>query len=658
MLRLITLLLLGPLPTLPARAQEHPPPAKADGAEGAYETVTRSRRRTTAAATGFPFGVDSREAETFPLVDNDLMRAVHVFPGVQASDYSARFALRGGEMDEVTFRLDGMELVAPYHLPDFGGSISAVDLNVTDGAVLQAGGFSAEYGDGMSGVYLVSGREGAEDGLHGQAGLDIINTHLLMDGPVGQGSWLASARRGYIDLLLDLMGAEVAFRPTFLDLYTKGVQRLGGRHSLWFHALYSRDTNEEARDTDEGDFESTYDSGVAWLTWEHPLGRGLGRLYLFGGGGVSVVEDGHLARDEREQAYAGVKEEVVYPLFTGNKLKAGGRLRWSWARYDYRSKDHMDLSSGESGPLDLEPSPEEIDATWYLQDEWKLMSSVHLNAGVRVLHQHHGTFAGPRAALAWSPIRPASLRLAWGRYHQPVLPLSLPVEEGATRTVRPEEADHYVVGLDLKHDPLELRIEAYQKYYRHLCGHMTDSGSKERAYTSPDSAEARGMDLLARLRLLDGKLSLLAGYALSRAEETSDGLTYPRSGDRRHAIIAGLTALLPLEIQLVLWWRYHSGTPYTPVTGEPGPDGFKRVYGEPNSHRLPSFHSLDLRLLREWSWTSWSLRAYLQVMNLYNRQNLEEIVYEEKGSGADAKLVEDEQYLFPILPTIGLEGVF
>ncbi len=37
------------------------------------------------------------EIEQFPLIGNDIMRSGHIFPGVVASDYSARFSVRGGE---------------------------------------------------------------------------------------------------------------------------------------------------------------------------------------------------------------------------------------------------------------------------------------------------------------------------------------------------------------------------------------------------------------------------------------------------------------------------------------------------------------------------------------------------------------------------------
>ena len=96
------------------------------------------------------------DIERFPLIDNDVMRAAHIFPGVVSSDYSARFSVRGGEKDDISVRLDGMELYNPYHLQDFGGAVSLIGLDLIQRTELLIGGFPAEYGEKMSGVFDIT----------------------------------------------------------------------------------------------------------------------------------------------------------------------------------------------------------------------------------------------------------------------------------------------------------------------------------------------------------------------------------------------------------------------------------------------------------------------------------------------------------------------
>jgi hypothetical protein len=91
-----------------------------------------------------PYLIPKTEMEKLPLIDNDIYRAAHNLPGVVADDFSARFSLRGGDRDETIIRLDGMELYDPYHLQDFGGAISVIDMGIVRDADLLTGGFPAE----------------------------------------------------------------------------------------------------------------------------------------------------------------------------------------------------------------------------------------------------------------------------------------------------------------------------------------------------------------------------------------------------------------------------------------------------------------------------------------------------------------------------------
>ncbi|MDE0684485.1 MAG: Plug domain-containing protein [Candidatus Poribacteria bacterium] len=106
--------------------------------------VVTPGRFTIYDGTSARISLSKQEIERFPLIDNDVMRAGHVFPGVVSSDYSARFSVRGGEKDDIAVRLDGMELYNPYHLQDFGGAVSLIGLELVQNTQLLIGGFPAE----------------------------------------------------------------------------------------------------------------------------------------------------------------------------------------------------------------------------------------------------------------------------------------------------------------------------------------------------------------------------------------------------------------------------------------------------------------------------------------------------------------------------------
>ena len=77
---------------------------------------------TTAAAT-----LTAAELEVLPQVGDDLFRSIARLPGLAADDISAQFWVRGAPHTELLARLDGVDLMEPFHLKDVDGALSIVD---------------------------------------------------------------------------------------------------------------------------------------------------------------------------------------------------------------------------------------------------------------------------------------------------------------------------------------------------------------------------------------------------------------------------------------------------------------------------------------------------------------------------------------------------
>jgi hypothetical protein len=79
-------------------------------------------------------------------------------------------------------------------------------------------------------------------------------------------------------------------------------------------------------------------------------------------------------------------------------------------------------------------------------------------------------------------------------------------------------------------------------------------------------------------------------------------------------------------------------------------DLYLALYGATNSERLPTFHQLDVRGEKKWTFQDWSLTAYLEVLNAYNQQNVE-------GQSYSFDYTEKETVTgLPIFPNIGIRG--
>jgi outer membrane receptor protein involved in Fe transport len=604
-----------------------------------------------------PYLIPKAEMEKLPLIDNDIYRATHNLPGVVADDFSARFAIRGGDRDEIVIRLDGMELYDPYHLQDFGGAISVIDMGIVRNADLLTGGFPAEYGDAMSGVFDVTSGAVSRGKISGNAGIDMLNTHLILGGPLSEASWLLSARRGYIDLLMGLIESEETFKPSYYDLYGKMSYDIQSSDTISAHVLYAGDSNEIDRIGDESDLDSRYWNGAFWARWRHLASeKMLWNLYLFSGSAGREKYEGIDGIDERSLLYAGLKGDAIYSPVSSQTLKAGWRWQQAEANYRYFLRE-------DETPISVDAAPSGWDLNGYIQDEWRISRRLAGNLGLRCIYQNDGGHFAimPRAALAAKLRKDLTVRGAWGIYNQPVQIANLPVEAGIAESQPPEKAVHYILAAEYSPAAnLLLRTEAYYKTFDDLAGQIKDYGRKEQSFISPESGFARGVEIFAK-HAFTPRFTWGLGYALSKAEVETETGNIPRDFDRRHS--------LSLSADYAIWndgwinavWRYHTGDPYTEMWYEKAisEDGgfyvWQKSYGEVNGMRYPAYHSLDVRLTKNFRFKNWELILYFQILNLYNRGNIHEYSFEQTADGTYHRIAEK---FLPILPALGLSAQF
>ena len=662
---------------LSVHAQENQKPIELE------KIVVTPGRFTIYDGTTPQLSLSKEEIEKFPLIDNDIMRSGHIFPGVIATDYSARFSVRGGEKDGVSVRLDGMELYNPYHLQDFGGAVSLVGLGLIRRADLLMGGFPAEYGQKMSGVFDITTKVPNTEKVAANFGIDLINATAMVEGPLSdKGGWILSARRGYIDLILALMDIDEKYKPQYADVYGKMMFHLSDEDTVTLNGIYGWDKNL-IRLVDDADnnldsrydnsLDSRYDNSTTWLKWRHTFGSSHWTdVFVFAGTSSQERTTGKADFDNRDFRFFGTKVELTANYLERHTIRSGIEWRWLNAQYNYDVQERRaGINVYNQILADIDDSGSDIKI--FLQDEWQIHPKLALNVGGRYVVQNYRNTdvqnyeIGPRVALAVRPKKNLVLRGAWGIYHQPIDLMAIPVEDDIQTVGRAEQATHYILGCEYSRgNNFLIRLEGYYKTFDNLVGRLREFGRQAQIFTSPESANAKGFDVFAT-QVVSPRLTWGLGYAYGIANETSGDTTIFRQYDRRHSLFLSSSHQISSTWHLYLSWRFHTGDPRTPLTHEEvrSPNGTivgcDRQFGEIHSERLPAYHSFDFRITKRSPYRRWGLTWYFQILNLYNNTNVDQYAFSEvrdEGTGAIIDCDIGPEPLFPIVPTLGMTITF
>lgn len=95
----------------------------------------------------------SLDVITTPGAAADIFRTVQTFPGVVSVDEGSGLFVRGGDVSETVILLDQATLVHPYKYESpTGGFFGVIPAFLVGGTFFSSGGFSAKYGNALSGV--------------------------------------------------------------------------------------------------------------------------------------------------------------------------------------------------------------------------------------------------------------------------------------------------------------------------------------------------------------------------------------------------------------------------------------------------------------------------------------------------------------------------
>jgi hypothetical protein len=626
--------------------------------------------------------LSTEQIRRLPATFEDLFRAVQVLPGVAAPDVSASFLVRGGESDETLVRLDGIDLLEPYHVRDWGGALSAVSLDAAESARLQRGGLPARYGRQLSGALEIESPRPDPSASVTHLAASLTQVRAAYSGRLGENSSaLVGARHGLLAALYRThrLDPNTDVEPDFQDLFAEVRVRRGLRQEIVFLALATRDHLRYAERFDQNDIDGLERNITTGIRWSARPTDGVRTLVVLSGDIFDRRRTlGHTGRDDEITRAARLRAESEITLSGSQSLEAGIGTEWEDARIRFDTVDAFIRNGVYEENLitrtDGTGVRRRLEGFASLHSRWG--ANLSTTAGVNVAHDAYswglrrdggvpegspgGSFASPRLSVGLRLGRGATLRAAGGVLRQPTFLNYLDDYRVQIPLGRRREAEEVILGVDLRPAGAQVRVEGYLRRDRGVGFPIQDLSSRPALQTSLDRGRSRGVELFLQSpawKRGDGWI----GYALSRAVwETEEGVV-SRGFDQRHSITASMNVRPLGQWNFNATGRFHTGGAYTAYywTSPDGRYNWDQAFGSFMGGRYPDYFRLDVRATHPLGIGRPGGRFYLELINATGRENVYFYTYDftsypTGGSFPTRYTIE----LFPRLPSVGVELSF
>jgi TonB family protein len=653
-----------------------------------YEaTVEGERERREISRTT----LSRQETDRVPGAQGDAVKIVEDLPGVARTSPigGGLLVIRGSKPGDSLVYLDGEPIPLLFH---FGALSSTFNPDLLDAIDYIPGNFSAAYGDLTGGLVEVRTRK-LRDEPHGYANLNLLEASALVESGIHEipGLTLALAgRRSYIDYVLRALvpsGGDVGLTvaPRYYDAqFRLDYKPPGSAHQFSFLALTSDDAlglliqRPAAQDpnlsgsvdaeTNFSQFRLKHEwrSGTASVTtvamFEHVLLR-------FVVGPSNFLLNGHdfFLRSTASQDLSDTLGFSAGVDFANRRVQVGAVFRQSFL---FREGDfNTQGPRPDDATVTLPPTLfNRLSPGAWVEARYRILPNLLLTPGLRAdLYRYSprepnttGTVT-PRLSARWEVSPRYALKGGIGLYSEGARNGDAAQPFG-NPAILPERAWQATLGVEVR--PLPGVFASLETFYKGLSDLIVRTDALEtvngvtraRLLDNAGTGRVFGLEVLIRKELSDRLFGWIA-YTLSRSDRI-DRPGEPRrlfDFDQTHNLTAVASWRFAGNWQIGARIRIISGNPDTPVTGSrylADFDAYLPIYGPANSLRLPLFHQLDVRLDRTWTFDSWMLDAYLDVLNAYNHRSIEGSVYSYDFS--------QHAYFegLPVIPTLGVKGSF
>lgn len=575
----------------------------------------------------------------------DVIKVIQLLPGVNsATEGGQGFYVRGGGPDQNLVLLDEAVVYNAAHLFGF---FSVFNVDAVKSVNLIKGGMPAQFGGRMSSVLEVAMNEGNSKEFKVKGGLGLISSRITAEGPIkkNKGSFIASARRTYIDVIMKAAIPDTSpFAGSsyyFYDFNFKANYRLTDKDKVFLSGYYGKDQFDFGNKEDNFDVQMPWGNAIVAARWNHLFSN---KLFM----NVTSTFTDYLF------SFGSSQDEFTFKLTSGIR-DFGGKVDFSYfpnsrhkvkwgANYTFHTFNPSSVSAQQKDVVFDTGLAQKLfghESGVYIQDEFAVNERILVNAGLRYsMYQHTGPFtryikndiSNPDSTIqyekgdiiqfydGWEPRitaryllnKTSSLKAGYTYNYQYVhltslSAVSLPTDIWFPSTDIAKPQSGYQVNLgyfkNLRNDKYETSVEVYYKGLNNLIEYQDGALPSDNINDNTDNllvfGTGRSFGVEFFLKKSIGKLTGWIGYTWSKTErkfaEINNGNPFPAKYDRRHDMsIVGTYRLSD---------RWTFGAAFVLATGNtltlPTSYYIQNQdllfnYGARNSTRMAPYHRLDI----------------------------------------------------------------
>ncbi len=576
--------------------------------------------------------LSSRDVVMTPGGAADLFQSLKTLPGVTPVSEGAQLYVRGGDPIETVTMIDQASIYHPYTFESSNGSLfSSINTALIKDMFFSSGGFSAKYGNVLSGVLDIETKEIAETPSY-SIGLSMANASVDARIPISNKIGIQlNARQSFTKPIFLLNGGadRLVVTPVSSDLSTLINYKYSETGKLKLTFFFN--TDKQGVTIERPEYNGTFDGSsnnklIALQNIDVLSSRIVSKTSLSFNTYDNNWKIGVLNLKTTDYNYK-LRNDLQITLTTSFRLNTGFEVEKRVSKFEgIIPKEDFDIRPGtNSDVIDAQLSGSRIGA--YTEVEMINIlgfQSLSTSVGVRAdyIPELNLYWVDPRFSFAYKYDDYTTFAIGMGIFRQLPNP-RLFAEIDGNPNLAPMKASHIILSFNRTiGDAEDLRIETYYKKYEDL-----PLENKIQNYDNNGFGYAKGIDIILKSKNFFGINGWISYGIMETKRKWMDFEELSSSNyDITHNLNLVATYMLSDSWLVGVNCKIATGRPQSPIIGSiyhNQANVYEPIYGVKNSDRFPTYKRIDLRVVYMFQlFSKYSAIFFLEGLNIFDFGNI------------------------------------